>query len=161
MDKLQSKNFLTSIITLLQSAKQQVVRSVNQTMVITYFEIGRMIVEEQQNGKERADYGKALLKELSSELTKEFGRGFSVQNIERMRYFYLAYEKSSTLLRISREQQKIAPKPTRSQLLSDKLGISATPSRKLENITQTGSAFFKLSWSHYLTLMRIDGKDTQ
>lgn len=55
------------------------VRSVNQTMVITYFEIGRMIVEEEQNGKEHADYGKALLKELSQILKKEFSKVFYAQ----------------------------------------------------------------------------------
>lgn len=126
-NKLENTNFLTSIVSLLQSAKQQVIRSVNQTMVITYFEIGKMIVEEQQQGKDRAEYGKSLLKDLSKELTKEFGKGFSVQNIERMRSFYLVYQKSSTVLGISEKQQK-------------------TP------------VTFKLSWSHYLTLIRIDNE---
>ena len=149
MDKLQNKNFLTGIVTLLQSAKQQVVRSVNQTMVITYFEIGRMIVEEQQQGKERAGYGKAIVKELSQELKKEFGKGFSVDNLEKMRRFYLVYGKSATVLRILEKQQTLSA-------ISE---ISATPSRKLDNKTQTLSAIFKLSWSHYLTLMRIDEEE--
>lgn len=70
-------------------------------MVVTYFEIGRMLIEEEQNGKERADYGKHLLKELSKILSKEFGKGFSVDNLENMRRFYLAYGKSETLSRIS------------------------------------------------------------
>ncbi len=161
MDKLQHKSFLTSIVTLLQSAKLQVLRSVNQTMVITYFEIGRTIVEEQQNGKERAGYGKALLKELSTDLTKEFGRGFSVPNIERMRSFYLVYQKSSTVLRILQKLQAQAVTLKKGQKLPTllKVGKSATPSRELENITQTLSAFFKLSWSHYLTLMRIEEEE--
>ncbi len=161
MDKLQNKNFLTNIVTLLQSAKQQVVRSVNQTMVITYFEIGRMIVEEQQNGKERAEYRKAIVKDLSRELTKEFGKGFSVDNLEKMRRFYLVYGKSATLLRIL-EKQNILPLNSEENLIllsQLKDGKSATPSRKLENITQTLSAVFKLSWSHYLTLMRIDNEE--
>ena len=54
-------------------------------MVLTYFEIGRMIIEEEQNGKERADYGKQLLSDLSQTLTKEFGKGFSVANLQQMR----------------------------------------------------------------------------
>ncbi len=70
-------------------------------MVLPYFEIGRMIVEEEHDGKERAGYGKQILKELSKVLTKEFGKGFSVDNLENMRRFYLVYGKSETLSRIS------------------------------------------------------------
>ncbi len=96
-----SQEFYSKVVSLLQLAKRNVVSSVNHQMVITYFEIGRMIVEEEQNGKERAEYGKELLKGLSKTLTEKFGRGYSVQNIERMRMFYLVYGKSSTALRIS------------------------------------------------------------
>jgi hypothetical protein len=66
-------------------------------MTITYFEIGRMIVEQEQGGKERADYGKGLLKGLSQVLTKEFGRGFSLRNLEQMSLFYQVYSNSQTL----------------------------------------------------------------
>ena len=62
-------------------------------MVVTYYEIGRMIVEEEQNGKERADYGKYLIRTLSEKLVKDFGRGFSQRNIEQMRQFSLVYSK--------------------------------------------------------------------
>ncbi len=79
------------IAELLQTAKQAVVRVVNQTMVYTYYEIGRMIVEEEQEGKERAAYGKQTLKELSQQLTENFGKGFSVDNLQNMRQFYLTY----------------------------------------------------------------------
>ena len=65
-------------------------------MTTTYWEIGRRIVEEEQNGKVRAKYGKAIIKNLSDELTKEFGKGFSVDNLENMRKFYLTYSKSET-----------------------------------------------------------------
>lgn len=68
-------------------------------MVYTYFEIGRMIVEEEQNGKERAEYGKHLLEELSKRLKSEFGKGFSVDNLENMRKFYIAYSISETVSR--------------------------------------------------------------
>ena len=99
--KLSNNQFHLQIVNLLQSARNQVLRSVNQTMVITYFQIGKMIVEEEQNGKERAEYGKGVLKSLSGVLTKEFGKGFSVDNLENMRKFFLAYEKSETLSRKS------------------------------------------------------------
>jgi len=71
-----NKKFYNRIVDLLKTARNNVVSAVNQTMVLTYFEIGRMIVEEEQNGKDRAEYGKKLLKELSSSLTKDLGRGF-------------------------------------------------------------------------------------
>ena len=66
-------------------------------MVITYFEIGKMIVEEEQKGKERAEYGQQLTRELSQKLSTEFGKGFSVTNIQQMRNFYLIYQKQQTL----------------------------------------------------------------
>lgn len=64
------------ISNLLVEARKRVLQTVNHTMVLTYFEIGRMIVEEEQNGKERADYGKQLLSDLSQTLTKEFWQRF-------------------------------------------------------------------------------------
>jgi hypothetical protein len=70
-------------------------------MVYTYFEIWKIIVEEEQGWKNRAEYWKNILKEVSKNLTTEFWKGFSVQNLERMRKFYQIYSKSSTVLRIS------------------------------------------------------------
>jgi hypothetical protein len=86
-NKLQNTSFFKQAIDLLHSARQQIVRQVNLTMVQTYFEIGRMIVEEEQQGKDRAEYGKQLLTELSKALTDEFGKGFSITNIQQMRNF--------------------------------------------------------------------------
>ncbi|MFK7799284.1 MAG: YhcG family protein [Aureispira sp.] len=89
--------FYKQIIHLLHSARNKVVQTVNSTMVTVYYEIGRMIVEQEQQGNDRAKYGKQLLKELSGILTEEFGKGFSVTNIQQMRNFYLAYRKQQTL----------------------------------------------------------------
>lgn len=97
--------FYNQIIDLLQTARNNVVRSVNQTIVLTYFKIGERIVEEEQNGKDRAEYGKSLLHGLSNALTKEFGKGFSVTNIQQMRNFYLVYEKQQTLSVKSEKEQ--------------------------------------------------------
>ena len=99
-ENLQNNTFLSQIADLLQSARLQVVRTVNQTMVLTYYEIGRMIVEEEQNGKNRAEYGTRLLKNLSTHLTEEFGKGFSIINLENMRKFYLTYSISTSIMRI-------------------------------------------------------------
>lgn len=64
-------------------------------MVYSYYEAGRMIIEEEQDGKERAAYGKYILKELSKRLTQKFGRGYSYDNLKLMRKFYLVYSKDS------------------------------------------------------------------
>ena len=94
------QNLLFEKVThLLINARSEVVKSVNKTMVYTYFEIGRLIIEEEQNGKDRAAYGKSILKSLSSKLLKEIGKGFSVDNLENMRKFYLTYSKSETVSR--------------------------------------------------------------
>ncbi len=100
-EKLKNKVLFSQVVELLQNARTQVLRTVNSTMVYTYFEIGRMIVEEEQNGNDRAEYGKQFLKGLSKELTTEFGKGFSVENLERIRKFYPIYSNSSTVSTIS------------------------------------------------------------
>jgi len=100
----KTSNLIQEVKILLQQAREQTVRQVNQTMVITYFEIGRRIVEEEQDGKERASYGKSILKELSVALTKEFGNGFSVTNLKQMRTFFLVYQKRQTVSDVSQFQ---------------------------------------------------------
>ena len=113
-----NNNFYQEIKELLYSAKNKVYQTINTTMTQTYFQIGKRIVEEEQGGESRAEYGKSLLKLLSVQLSNEFGKGFSVDNLENMRRFYLAFQKSETV------------------------------SRK-----------FKLSWSHYIFLTRIENID--
>ncbi len=128
MKDLQNTQLLQNISSLLDNARKKVAVAVNQTIVLTYYEIGRMIVEDEQNGENRAEYGKAVLKDLSLHLTEKFRKGFSVENLDRMRFFYKTYSEqiSSTLL---------------------------TNSSNI--IQQTTSVNFNLSWSHYLKLMRI------
>lgn len=113
-----SEDFFEKITDLLENARKKAVYSINQTMVYTYFEIGKIIIEEEQKGQKRAEYGKQIIKELSQKLIKEFGKGFSRRNLEQMRQFYLAYSN-----------------------------------------TQALSAEFRLSWSHYLFLTRIDNEN--
>ena len=138
MNELNINNtFFNQIIDLLQSARGKIVRAVNQTMVTTYFEIGRMIVEEEQKGKERAEYGKSLLKELSKVLSKEFGKGFSVTNLQQMKKFYLIYSKQQTLSVNSSNQKQ----------------------QTVSAISENKQSTFNLSWSHYLKLMRIDDEN--
>ncbi|MEA3497142.1 MAG: DUF1016 N-terminal domain-containing protein, partial [Bacteroidota bacterium] len=122
---IQTTDFYNKVAELLKNARKSVAQTVNRTMVYTYFEIGRMIVEEEQNGKERAEYGKQILKELSNKLNTEFGKGFSVTNLQQMKNFYTVYRKQQTLS------------------VKSKNGLDKTIN-------------FQLSWSHYLSLLRID-----
>ena len=87
------------IIMLLENSRKKIVSNVNTTMVQTYFEIGRNIVEYEQQGEARAKYGKQVIKKLSQRLTLHFGKGFSVDNLENMRKFYLNYKNSETVFR--------------------------------------------------------------
>lgn len=89
--KNKSDELYFQIVSVLSKSRQFVVSTVNTTMIRSYFEIGRIIVENEQNGKE-------TLKNLSERLTKDFGKGFSVENLDRMRFFYRTYSNSSTLL---------------------------------------------------------------
>ncbi|WP_269242436.1 PDDEXK nuclease domain-containing protein [Flavobacterium limnophilum] len=164
---LQNKMLFQQVVELLQNARQQVLRTVNTTMVCTYFEIGRMIVEEEQSGKDRAEYGKQILKGLSQDLKKEFGKGFSIDVLERIRNFYLIYSKSASLLRILEIKNSATVLRNSEVSVNEDLSISPTPSTKFKyQKTQTVSTiselqktlydFFKLTWSHYSFLMRID-----
>ena len=76
---------------LISSARQQVRSAVNQAMVMTYWQIGQLIVEDEQSGKARAEYGKTVLKKMSDRLTQQFGKGFDISNLRYMRRFYLAF----------------------------------------------------------------------
>ncbi len=95
-----SNNYINEIKKILKNARQKAYTAVNSAMVEAYWEIGRRIVEEEQRGKERAEYGKEIVKNLSKELTEEFGKGFSRRTLWEMRKLYVYfsdYEKVRTL----------------------------------------------------------------
>ena len=131
--KTVNNDFLQSVSDVLAQAQKNAKTAVNLSMVYAYYEIGRMIVEEEQHGENRAAYGKQLLRELSAYLTDTFGKGYSAENLKLMRRFYTVY---------SHDQ------------------IGETVFTQFENLptVSTGRKFF-LSWSHYLKLMRIDNVD--
>ncbi|WP_253187518.1 DUF1016 N-terminal domain-containing protein, partial [Mucilaginibacter polytrichastri] len=91
----QQELFL-SVQELIEQAKRSIVRNVNSTMVSTYFQIGRMIVEDEQQGKTYAAYGTKTMVGLSQYLTGVFGRGYSVDNLENMRSFFIVYQNYET-----------------------------------------------------------------
>lgn len=125
-----NRDFLQCVSDVLAQARKNAKAVVNLSMVYAYFEIGRMIVEEEQHGANRAAYGSQLLKELSAYLTKNFGKGFSVGNLKNIRQFYKVYSEDQ---------------------------IGETVFSQFGNLpaVSTGRKFY-LSWSHYLKLMRID-----
>ena len=86
-----SNNYINEIKTILKNARQKAYTAVNSAMVEAYWEIGRRIVEEEQNGKERAEYGKEILQNLSKVLTEEFGKGYSYRTLREIRQFYLMF----------------------------------------------------------------------
>jgi predicted nuclease of restriction endonuclease-like (RecB) superfamily len=132
--------FFADVAELIEEARRAAAQSVNAIMTATYWLVGRRIVEQEQGGKARADYGEALLERLSADLTARFGRGFSVDNLETMRLFFRTYRE---------------PGPEKSETESRKLlaaGKSETKSRK--SALAVVADRFRLSWSHYVLLVR-------
>ena len=146
-----------------EETQRSAARAVDRSLVVRNWLFGRYIVEYEQHGADRAEYGAQTLRTLSSVLKAKIGRGFSVDALERMRRFYLLYghilsenpaqEKSATLLRISGDR---AISATVLRKLSD-------PLMELPEIVQTLSAelvnCFTLGWSHYITLLTIDNPE--
>jgi len=86
-----NNDFFDSIRTILRDARQKAYASINLMMVKAYWKIGQRIVEEEQQGRQRADYGDFLIRELSRRLGDEFGKGFSVANLKNFRQFYTTF----------------------------------------------------------------------
>ena len=148
---------------LIAEARKRTVAAVNTAMVYTYYEIGRMIVEDEQQGEQRAEYGKAVIKELAEKLTKKFGKGFSAQNLANMRQFFLTYSVGQPIFQtLSRKSLTPLTKPQIPQTMSDK-SESENSETLLRNSekgqTVSDQLHFTLSWSHYLKLMRIENPD--
>ena len=137
---------------LILSARHAAARVVNTLQVTTNFEIGRRIVEHEQKGAKRAEYGAELLKELSTRLIGEFGKGFSEDNLALMRKFYLLFV----------DRTKISETPSRKLLAFDtrhhppaKSGLSKIS----ETLSGKSGIPFTLSWSHYVLLLTVKDPD--
>jgi predicted nuclease of restriction endonuclease-like (RecB) superfamily len=140
--------FFDKVASLIEQARSHIGRTADLTMCATYYGVGRMIVEKEQGGKARAEYGRGLLIDLSEYLQGRFGKGFSVTALKNARKFYQVYAPSI--------QQKSSAE------LTDSKKSHAMPDQfKDIEAWQKGQAMldefnpFKLSWSHYLILMRI------
>lgn len=138
---------------LIVAARKTVARGVDLVQVYTNYEIGRHIVEHEQQGEKRASYGKEVLKRLAERLTTEFGGGLSMTNLKHMRQFYLLY-----VNRISQTKSDLLTQNPIGQTLSDQLDGSKKSRAASGQTCITGQAF-NLSWSHYVFLMGIKNSD--
>lgn len=146
---------------ILESARSSVARTVNTTQVVANWLIGREIVEEEQKGKRRAEYAEQLLLDLSARLTAEYGRGYSVDNLEFFRRFFLEYnsllgsEKSDALRRISTTTD-ISDAVRRKSMESITVLSSQKQHAPRGESWQPGQLHLNLSWTHYRTLLRVE-----
>lgn len=129
------------VVLILEQARSQVVRSVNHYMVLAYWQVGKEIVQEQQQGRTRADYGKRIIESLSDKLTARYGRGFSTTNLKYFRTFYLAYaDRNPEIGHLTGDEFE------KGHLTGDESPQGFHPN---------------LTWSHYRALMRIENKNAQ
>jgi predicted nuclease of restriction endonuclease-like (RecB) superfamily len=134
-----------SVVELLVSARSASARAVNAVMTRTYWLVGRHIVEHEQHGGERAGYGDALVAQLATDLTEQFGRGFSPRNLAQMRAFYRGWPILQTL---SAKSQERAGSGSEGQILQTLSAQLQTPS-------------LPLPWSHYVRLLAVSNTDAR
>jgi len=140
---------VTDLASLIEQGRKAAVQYVNAALVATYWLMGRRIVEYEQKGKERAEYGEALLKRISADLTSRFGKGFTERNLGHMRQFYISYQK---ILNTPCAELEEKPQEKAHTVCAELAPISQTVS----GISETLSRKFPLSWSHYRLLMRME-----
>ncbi len=140
------ERFVSDIERLLVAARRQAARSINVILTATYWEIGRRIVEFEQQGARRAEYGEELLQRLSMDLTAKCGRGFGLSHVKLMRQFYLTY-------REPRNRQSVIGRFQKSQSVIGESSPQAL-ARDSNNLTALAQAF-PLSWTHYARLLRV------
>jgi len=150
---VQIERLLADIRDLILSARRAVVRSVDTLQVLTSFEIGRRIVEQEQHGTSRAAYGKLVVEELAKRLTTEFGKGFSKSNLEYMRRFYTMYR--DRYLSIAQTVSGQLTLRGKAQTLPGKSPAVPPPAPR----SASPKPAFALGWSHYVLLMGIGDPD--
>ncbi|MCL2173595.1 MAG: DUF1016 N-terminal domain-containing protein [Candidatus Bathyarchaeota archaeon] len=146
------ETFFDNVATIIEQARTYVGRTTDLTMCITYYEIGRMIIEQEQDGKAHVEYGQGLMRKLADFLTKKFGLGFSLSTLKNARQFYQTY-----IPTIQQASFPVDVETGKSQTLSS-LFENNDPSRKSQ-ILSSQTYPFRLSWSHYMFLMRIENSE--
>lgn len=136
------QQFSENICNLLENARKSAGRAVNAILTASYWEIGRRIVEFEQKGRKRAEYGSGLLSRLSSDLVKKFGRGFSERNLQQMRLFYTLWQKPQTLS---------------AEFVSDEKSQTLSAISEIRNLAEC----FPLPWSGYVRLMSVKDENAR
>lgn len=146
---------------LLDAARRASARAVNAVMTATYWEIGRRIVEFEQHGERRAEYGAEFIERLSADLTRRFGRGFSRPNLQRFREFYLHFPLKEIGSTLSSQSTPAPPPHIRSTVSSESSG-RARPTASALAAAGSGSSTLRsiaialpLPWSHYVRLLSV------
>jgi predicted nuclease of restriction endonuclease-like (RecB) superfamily len=150
---VKNNNVYLRIRQILESARATAARSVNTAQVMANWLIGREIVEEEQRGKKRAGYGEQLLQDLSSRLTTELGKGFSVDNLELCRRFFLEYP----ALLVNEKSDAVRRKSA--NLLSG-INLEIRHAVRVES-WQPGQLHSNLSWTHYRRLLRVSRSEAR
>ncbi|OGV69245.1 MAG: hypothetical protein A2283_03525, partial [Lentisphaerae bacterium RIFOXYA12_FULL_48_11] len=142
MSKMLKKDYgllVHDIVQLLEVARRTSARAVNAVMTATYWNVGRRIVEFEQGGKERAEYGEQLLENLAEDLTRKFGRGFSTRNVWQMKAFYLGWT-----------------------ILQTPSAVSGNPSTlSAKSDLRTIASHFPLPWSAYVRLLSVKDENAR
>jgi predicted nuclease of restriction endonuclease-like (RecB) superfamily len=139
---------LGEVVSLLEAARHTSARAVNAVMTATYWEIGRRIVEVEQEGSAQAEYGEELVKRLAADLTKQFGRGFSWRNVYQMRAFHLAYPEI-----LQTASAKLVKNQTNVNLQT--LSANSQQPRSAIAVIERLVGRFPLPWSHYTKLLAV------
>ena len=152
-------NVHDAIIALLEAARRTAARSVNAVMTATYWEIGRRIVESEQAGESRANYGEQLLKRLAEDLTARFGRGFGIANLRQMRNFYLAWPSQQIHQTLSGELA-LGNNDNENDINLITLKSSSSPAATALP-PATLSHTFPLPWSAYVRLLSVKNEQAR
>jgi len=147
---------ITDLASLIEQGRKAAVRYVNTALVATYWLMGRRIVEYEQKGKERAEYGEALLKHLSDDLTRQFGKGWGEPHLRAVRQFYMIYGDIKKRYTLCSKSEKSKESEIRHTPGSELIPAQVLP-KKLQSVSiEFFNDLFPLSWSHYRLLMRLD-----
>jgi predicted nuclease of restriction endonuclease-like (RecB) superfamily len=152
-------SIVSALADLVESARRISTRSVNAVMTATYWEIGRRIVEFEQGGKKRAEYGEELLNKLAADLTARFGRGFSAANLFHMRKFFLSWPVGNISQTVSVKSSKES-KVSLPDQISETVPVKSGSGPALERLRQL-SGRFPLPWSQYVRLMALSNEEAR
>jgi predicted nuclease of restriction endonuclease-like (RecB) superfamily len=154
MKKKTKGSLFDRVVTILEQARTNVVRTVNSEMVLAYWHIGREIVQELQKGENRAEYGKQIIKELSAKLNKKYGKGFSSTNLWYFRQFYVVYSNREPKIRHKACGELISMEKLHKPCgVLDDLSLAVEKSEAIQGFSPL------LSWSHYRTLSKVEHKN--